>query len=107
MALTDTLRTREGAEHSMAGLLPGRVCMRERLTAIGLHELALAAGVLRGHSFHYSDFDTPLSAWRQTQPHGGGASEPVYRRGALTASYMHGYFPSCPESAAAFFREAA
>jgi cobyrinic acid a,c-diamide synthase len=36
MVLFDTLVTREGGAHAMAGLLPGTVTMRDRLAALGL-----------------------------------------------------------------------
>lgn len=101
MVLFDTLTAPDGTVHAMAGLLPGRVTLRERLAAIGLQSLALPQGELRGHSFHYSQLDTPLEpAWRCT-PRRHGAGECVFRRGAITASYLHAYFPSCPAAAAA------
>jgi hypothetical protein len=58
MVLFDTLTTRDGAEHQMAGLLPGKVMMGQRLAAIGLQSLALPEGELRGHTFHYSRLET-------------------------------------------------
>ena len=61
MVLFDTLTTLDGTAHAMVGLLPGKVTMRERLAAtIGLQSLGLPQGELRGHSFHYSQLDTPL-----------------------------------------------
>lgn len=101
MVLFDTLTTLEGTVHAMAGLLPGKVTLRERLVAIGLQALALPQGELRGHSFHYSQLNTPLQpTWRCTPRH-RGAGECVFRRGAITASYLHSYFPSNPVAAAA------
>lgn len=101
MVLFDTLVTRDGIAHAMAGLLPGAVTMRERLCALGLQSLALPQGELRGHTFHYSQLDTPLEpAWRCT-PHGRGTGELVFRHGSVTASYLHAYFPSNPTAAAA------
>ena len=47
MVLFDTLTARDGAEHQMAGLLPGKVVMSRRLAAIGLQSLALPEGELR------------------------------------------------------------
>ena len=101
MVLFDTLKTLDGVEHAMARLLPGKVTMRERLAAIGLQSLALPQGELRGHSFHYSQLHTPLDAsWRCT-PRRYGEGEAVYRHGAITASYLHAYFPSNPPAIAA------
>ena len=87
----------------MAGLLPGRVRMRERVTAIGLQALALPQGELRGHTFHYSEFDTPLEPFARCLPRGYGAGERCYRAGPVVASYLHGYFPSNPAAVAALF----
>lgn len=101
MVLFDTLTTLDGTAHAMAGLLPGKVTQRERLAALGLQSLALPQGELRGHSFHYSQLDTPLEpAWHCT-PQRRGAGEYVFRRGAITASYLHAYFPSSPAAVAA------
>lgn len=103
MVLFDTLTTREGTAHAMAGLLPGKVMLRERLVALGLQSVILPQGELRGHTFHYSQLDTPLEpAWRCT-PHRRGIGECVFRRGTVTASYLHAYFPSNPAVAAALF----
>nr|VFJ43741.1 MAG: hydrogenobyrinic acid a,c-diamide synthase (glutamine-hydrolysing) /cobyrinate a,c-diamide synthase [Candidatus Kentron sp. DK] len=81
----------------MAGLLPGHVVMQDRLANLGLHEVALPEGVLRGHAFHYSRLSTPLApiAWSRGARH-GQRTEPVYREGRLQASYVHLYFPSNP-----------
>lgn len=107
MVLFDTLKTLEGAEHPMAGLLPGRVAMRSRLAAIGLQALPLGEGTLRGHTFHYSELETPLAAAFRCLPQRSGKGEPVYRRGSVTASYLHAYFPSNPAAAAALLTGAA
>ncbi len=101
MVLFDTLTTIEGSVHAMAGLLPGKVTLRKRLAAIGLQSLALPQGELRGHSFHYSQLDTPLDPMWRCRPRRPGAGECVFRRGAITASYLHAYFPSNPVAAAA------
>lgn len=103
MALVETLVTREGATHNMAGLLPGSVRMRERLAAIGLQALPLPQGELRGHTFHYSELQTPLDPAAQCVPHRHGAGEYCYRKGAITASYLHAYFPSNPAAVAGLF----
>ena len=105
MVLFDTLTTLEGTMHAMAGLLPGKVVLRERLAALGLQSLALPQGELRGHTFHYSRLETPLDPARHCSPRHADAStgECVFRRGAITASYLHAYFPSNPAAAAALF----
>ena len=100
MVLFDTLATLDGTAHAMGGLLPGKVTMREQLAAIGLQSLNLPQGELRGHSFHYSRLDTPLAPAFECVPYRYGKGEKVYRRGAVTASYLHAYFPSNPAAAA-------
>ncbi len=107
MILFDTLTDTQGATHPMAALLPGRVVMQPRLTALGGQEAALPEGTLRGHTFHYSKTETslePLSHARRQRPLGGKTQgEAIYRRARLTASYVHFYFPSNPAAAAALF----
>ena len=101
MALFETLVDVGGAAHALAGLLPGRVAMQKRLAALGLQEVALPEGKLRGHTFHYSRADTPLTPLtRATGQRAGKTGEAVYRLARLTASYVHLYFPSNPEAAA-------
>lgn len=101
MVLFDTLVALDGSAHAMAGLLPGQVTMGEHLAAIGLQSLRLPAGELRGHAFHHSRLDTALPPAYECVPHRYGRGEPVYRRGSITASYLHAYFPSDPAAAAA------
>ena len=108
MALADELAAPGGARWPMAGLLPGAVLMGPRLAGLGPQAMDTSAGALRGHAFHYSRFETPLAPAAHTVRHPAGApGEAVYRRGALTASYFHAYFPSNPAATAALFmREA-
>ena len=103
--LLDTLVDLEGTRHAMAGVLPGEAVMQRRLAALGLQAVDLPEGAVRGHTFHYSSLSTPLAPIaRATSPNGGGAAEAVYRRGRLTASYVHTYFPSNPRAVAAWFK---
>lgn len=108
MALADELTDPDGRRWPMAGVLPGVVRMGERLAGLGSQALATTAGSLRGHTFHYSRFDTPLAPQQHTLRHPAGPpGEAVYRAGALTASYFHGYFASNPQAAASLFMQAA
>ncbi|MFC4932017.1 cobyrinate a,c-diamide synthase [Massilia sp. GCM10023247] len=108
MALADELTDPDGRRWPMAGVLPGVVRMGARLAGLGSQALATAAGTLRGHTFHYSRFDTPLAPQQHTLRHPAGTpGEAVYRAGALTASYFHGYFASNPQAAASLFMRAA
>ncbi|WP_310734593.1 cobyrinate a,c-diamide synthase [Azohydromonas caseinilytica] len=101
LVLAEALVDVQGGRHAMAGLLPGTATMKPRLQALGMQSVALPEGLLRGHSFHYSSFDTPLQpVARGVSPTGGRAAEAVYRVGRLTASYFHAYFPSNPGAVA-------
>jgi cobyrinic acid a,c-diamide synthase len=106
MVLFDELIDRDGQAHAGWGLLPGRVRMGERLAALGPHQLSLAAGTLRGHSFHHSRCETELAPALHTESVRGGITktgEAVYQRGALRASYFHAWFASNPLAMAALF----
>lgn len=102
--LLESLTDRQGLSARMAGLLPGRATMGAKLGNLGLHEVRLPEGRLRGHTFHYSTLTggaKPITYSRSARHH--GRAEPVYRHGRLTASYMHWYFPSNPTAAARLF----
>ncbi len=93
-----------GAEHAMAGLLPGRAVMAGRLMGLGIQSLSLPGGLLRGHTFHHSRLETEVSPIAHTRrSRGDSEAEPVYLSGSLVASYFHGYFPSAPEVVADLF----
>lgn len=102
--LLESLADSEGRQAKMAGLLPGHAVMQKKLARLGMFSAALPEGRVRGHSFHYSQMESPLVplAWSEgTRP--GHRGEPVYRLGRLHASYLHMYFPSNPEAAAQLF----
>lgn len=104
LSLLDALAASEGDAYAMAGLLRGWAVIRPRLVALGMQSVALPEGTLRGHTFHYAHADVaeaPLA--HATNPDGGPASEAIYRRGRLTASFVHFYFPSAPEAALRLF----
>lgn len=105
MVLAEAIGDLAGREWPMAGILAGRTRMQPRLAALGLQQWRTRAGELRGHTFHYSHLDTPLEPAARTATHPRGAGgEFIYRQGALTASYFHAYFPSCPPAVAALLR---
>jgi cobyrinic acid a,c-diamide synthase len=105
--LLESLADVDGRELPMAGVLPARARMTERLQRVGYVEAVLAdSGVLgeagtvvRGHEFRYSACEpaggsTP--AWLvDGEPRGFAA-------GNVVASYLHLNFAGCPEVAAAF-----
>ena len=103
MALFESMRSTEGEEFPLAGLLPGRVVMQKKLAGLGMQQVELPEGALRGHAFHYSRTETPLLPVCSTSRPDGRPGEAVYRRQRLTASYMHLYFPSNPSAVARLF----
>lgn len=103
LLLMDGLRTHEGGAHAMWGLLPGQAAMQPRLVALGPQRLDLPAGALRGHTFHHSRTESPLTPIGRTVPQRGGAGEALYQAGGLRASYFHAWFPSSPAATASLF----
>lgn len=99
-----SLEDRDGNRADMLGLLPGRATMQRRFTGLGMQEAALPEGTLRGHTFHYSRLETALVPSGRARSPDGREGEAFYRVGSLTASYMHGYFPSAPRAAARLFQ---
>ena len=104
MMLADQLVDADGQLHRGWGLLPGRVRLQRRLAGLGAQQLHLAGEPLRGHSFHYSTFDTPLApaAWTEPAP-GARSREALYQQGSLRASYFHAWFASSPQATTALF----
>jgi cobyrinic acid a,c-diamide synthase len=104
LSLVDRLSDSAEQSWSMAGLLPGKITMQKRLAALGMQSMKTKFGELRGHTFHYSKFETtfPVADWtiRQRNQEQG---EAIYRKQGLHASYFHAYFPSNPIASAAFF----
>ena len=104
MAICAGLVDQQGQSWPMAGLLPGRVIMQKRLAALGAQAWQTGQGELRGHTFHYSRFETTLVCDAHTIKHANGQpGEAIYRSGNLRASYFHAYFASNPEATAALF----
>ena len=103
MALFESMQCADGKEFPLSGLLPGRVVMQMKLAGLGMQEVVLPEGVLRGHAFHYSRTETSMAPLCTTRRPDGRMGEAVYRRRRLTASYMHLYFPSNPEAVARLF----
>ena len=101
MACFDTLYDIDATAHTTFGLLPGTTRMQKRLAGLGMVSAELPEGRLGGHTFHYSTCETALTPLTQALKANGKGGEAVYRRGRLTASYVHLYFPSNPAAAAA------
>ncbi|THF57683.1 cobyrinate a,c-diamide synthase [Pseudothauera rhizosphaerae] len=103
MSLFDAVVDTAGAAHTFGGLLPGRAVMQPRLSALGLQIAELPEGRLGGHTFHHSQTETPLEPLVRARRPDGGEGEAIYRRGRLTASYVHFYFPSNPAAVGRLF----
>lgn len=108
MVLAEQLVDAQGVSHAMWGLLPGRAVLGRRLAALGPHRWAVPgvdAPSLRGHSFHWSSFETPARpAWHtEAVMAARGAGEPVFAQGSLRASWFHPWWPSSPRLAAWLF----
>jgi cobyrinic acid a,c-diamide synthase len=107
LCLAESLTDAAGQQHMMAGLLPGHAQLQKRRAALGLQSIAWPEGLLRGHTFHYSTLETPLTpmalASNPNSSRPGSAAEALYALSSLRASYIHHYFPSNPAAIAAFF----
>lgn len=100
----DELSNARGEAVPMAGLLRGSASIQSRLAGLGMQSVSLPEGVLRGHTFHYAQAqidDQPLAM--AMNPDKGPSREAVYRRGRMTASFVHFYFPSQPDAAQRLF----
>ncbi|KGM54627.1 cobyrinic acid a,c-diamide synthase [Lysobacter daejeonensis GH1-9] len=96
----EALADRDGVTRRMAGLLPGHARLQPRLAGLGLQEVLLPEGALRGHTFHYAMADVVAPAIATaTNPNGGPSREAVFRDRRMTASFVHFYFPSNPIAA--------
>lgn len=103
--LLDALTDLDGRRAAMLGLLPGEAWMQPKLAALALQEVELDGARLRGHSYHHSTLACALTPVAHGEcPNYRRTAEAVYRRGRLTASYIHFYLPSAPRAAAALLR---
>lgn len=104
MACCDTLQILDGAVSAGFGLLPGGVVMQSRLAGLGTQYALLPEGRLDAHTFHYSRAELRGEPLLHALKHKGEQTgEAVWRVGALTASYLHFYFPSNPLATARLF----
>jgi cobyrinic acid a,c-diamide synthase len=103
MTLFEHLIDVGGRRYSMAGLLAGETHMQTKVQSLSLQAADFGQGELRGHSFHHSRLATALAPALYGRTQHGARGEAVFRRGGLTASYIHFYWPSNPRAAAALF----
>jgi len=114
MYLCAELRTLDGRDHPMCGVVPARTQMCDRLQALGYVEaqtrrpsiLGSAGLRFRGHQFRYSRFE-PLAAeiapaFSVIRRYGGEASDEGCQIGNTIASYVHAHWASNPAAAQAF-----
>lgn len=100
----ESLANQEGYRAPMLGLLPGHAALQSKLAGLGMQSVELPEGELRGHTFHHSKLETPLTPLAHgRRQRNGQPGEAVYRVGRLTASYLHLYFASHPEATARLF----
>jgi len=105
--LSETLTNSAGESATMLGIIPASATMGTKLSALGLQEIAIPEGRLRGHTFHYSQLKTTLVPIAQATNPNGGVGEFFYRLKQTSASYVHLYFPSNPNAIAQLFLTAA
>lgn len=106
MALSEALVDLEGRAHPMAGIIPGRTRMTERLQSFGYKRLKAQRDTLfcpagaegKAHEFHHSVWEGDLvaSAWQMENLRGEGGLE-GYAKGNLLAGYAHLHFGAQPE----------
>lgn len=109
MYLGESLTDGDGETHALCGVLPGHSQMGKRLTRFGYCEatakqdtlLAKKGETLRGHEFHYSDFNSPLPAALDCSKWRDGVAISRWQGGfqheATFASYLHVHFAQRPE----------
>jgi len=103
--LSEQLTLKDQSCYPMVGLLPGRAEMHQQLQALAYQSVTMGsnsnATSLRGHTFHYSSFDTELSARFMGEcPNYKRRSEAFYCQDTIIASYIHCYFASATERVA-------
>jgi cobyrinic acid a,c-diamide synthase len=106
MYLADAIRTRDGREHAMVGLLRGVAVMADKLQALGYVEVETqrrtilgGAGLrARGHQFRYSTLEGAAAGEQYSvrRRRGGATFAEGYGADNLLASYVHVHFASNP-----------
>lgn len=111
MILTTSITDHDNRVYPMAGVLPGRIHMRQQL-AMGYRIVTARQSTLlqpqgiqvRGHEFHYSDWvDLPSEvpfAYDAVTLQGEKSRQEGFARGNLLASYIHLHFATRPEMVA-------
>ncbi|HZR81111.1 MAG TPA: cobyrinate a,c-diamide synthase [Candidatus Binatia bacterium] len=107
MLLARRLRTLDGREHEMVGVLPCDVAMRDRLQAIGYVEVETRRRTIlgppglrfRGHQFRHSELvgeAVAEPAYLVREPRGDARCVEGFALGSVVASYVHAHWASNP-----------
>jgi len=110
MYLSDAIETLDGRRHTMVGIIPGHVEMRDRLAALGYVEIETQEPTLlggaglrfRGHQFRYSELQltAPVDqVFTMRRRRGGEVTREGYRVGTTLATYVHAHWASNPLAA--------
>jgi cobyrinic acid a,c-diamide synthase len=117
MYLSEGIKTTDGTQHALLGLLPAWTRMCPRRKSLGYVEVTLSHDSLwgrrgerlRGHEFHYSELLTDPAAgsdWQTVYEARHRQSDVVtregFQRGRVLASYMHLHFASRPAAVQRF-----
>src|SRR5260364_236853 len=95
--LLERLTDGEGITTPMLGLMPGHAVMQTKPASLAMQQLDSIDGTITGHTFHYSRMTTTLTPWLPaSHPLSGAQGEPLFRHGAIIATYLHLYWPSNP-----------
>src|SRR5258706_12620916 len=113
MYLVRAIRTLDGREHPMVGLIRGVAAMERKLQALGYVEVETTTRTLlggpglrfRGHQFRYSTLESAQAdglAYRVRRPRGGSTTAEGYGTRSVLASYVHAHWASNPLAAEGF-----
>lgn len=119
MYLSESIETLGGNSFAMAGAVPGKIKMTERLQNFGYKEGLMAVNTtlgtkgekIRGHEFHYSqrilDQEISQNIPYELQDRKSGKKQlEGYSKGSLLASYLHLHFLTNPKWASQFIASA-
>jgi cobyrinic acid a,c-diamide synthase len=113
MYLARAIRTLDGLEHPMVGLLPGVARVHDRLQALGYVEVRTRRASLlgpaglefRGHQFRYSELVEAGGGERSYELRRRRDAERTlegYSSGNVLGSYVHAHWASNPAAASGF-----
>ena len=114
MYLSEEIADFQGQVYRMAGVVPAKCAMQQKLETVGYVEVTALAdtvlvskgGSLRGHEFHFSAM-TPLSvefpwAFQFTKVRNGMTYPGGFAGKRVLASYLHMHFAGNPQAARSF-----